>query len=224
MRTYVIAVDGPAGSGKSTVCRKVAASRGISYVDSGALYRAVTLYVLERYGSVEAADFSALKDDITLEQKFNPDFTTTTYINKRDVSKEIRSEDVVSHINGVSSRKEVRGLVTSQLRLWSSSKSIIMDGRDIGSVVFPQADIKIYLDASADVRAQRRYDEYTEAGKNVDLKSIKNQIIHRDNQDKLREHGALVECEDAVRIDTSDMNIDEVVRRINEITDQKLNN
>ncbi|MFW5807580.1 MAG: (d)CMP kinase, partial [Spirochaetota bacterium] len=223
MSGYVIAVDGPAGSGKSTVCRRVALKRGISYVDSGALYRAVTLYLIEQYGNVQHADYSSSIGSIQLEQRFNSDTTVTTFLNGRDVSAQIRTEEVLSQINEVSSREDVRGMVCAQLRSWRTEKSLIMDGRDIGSVVFPDAAVKVYLDASVDVRAARRYDEYVAAGKNVDLKSIKNQIIHRDNQDRLRDHGALVQSPDATHIDTSDMSIDEVVAVINAIADSKLN-
>jgi small subunit ribosomal protein S1 len=222
MVPFVIAVDGPAGSGKSTVSKKIAQNLGVSYVDSGALYRAVTLFFIENSINLEEDTLNSLLCDIKLEQKYNHDSTTTTCLNGIDVSEKIRSEEIVARINEISSDKSVRDYITNLLRKWSQHNSLIMDGRDIGSVVFPNADLKIYLDASVDVRAKRRFDEYTRAGKNVDLKSIKNQIIHRDNQDKLRDYGALVKCEDAEVIDTSVLTINQVVDIIYKIAEMKI--
>jgi cytidylate kinase len=135
----------------------------------------------------------------------------TTFVNGEDVSAKIRTESIAKNIGAVSDDPEIREYVNSLLRRWSENESIIMDGRDIGTVVFPSADLKIYLDASVDVRARRRFREYEDAGKNVDLNDIKNQIIQRDIEDQSRPVGALRRAEDAVYLDTSGMDRDEVI-------------
>jgi len=211
----IVAVDGPAGSGKSTVSRMVASGIGLKYIDSGALYRSITLYLLERYGTVERDfNFSECLPQIELQQDFLDDGTCLTRLNGADVTKKIRDERVARFIGIVSDSRTVREFVNDLLRMWSIKESIIMDGRDIGTIVFPGADLKIYLDASIEVRAGRRINEYREMGKNVDEITVKKQIIQRDEEDRSRPFGALKQARDAVYIDTSNMSRDEVVRRI----------
>ncbi|MBN2434524.1 MAG: (d)CMP kinase [Spirochaetes bacterium] len=222
MKKITVAVDGPAGSGKSSVSRQVAARLGITYIDSGAIYRAITWFFLEKYGDIDSeTPFDKGIKGLDIRQEYYSDRTTKTFVNGLDVSKLIRSEEVVKSIQWVSSDKAVRDFVTTLLREWAGEKSIIMDGRDIGSVVFPNADLKIYLDASVETRAKRRYDEYVGTGKNVDLKAIKKQIIQRDSQDTAREFGALKRCEDAVFVDTSDMTQDQVVNKLTELIENQ---
>jgi len=222
MRKVVVAVDGPAGSGKSSVSRRVAVELGLTYIDSGALYRSITWYVLGRDGSV-APDFVFTRDiaGMNIAQEFMLDGTSRTSVNGVDVSLQIRDEVIARNIGIISDNRDVRNFVNGLLRSWALTKSIIMDGRDIGSVVFPDADLKIYLDASVDTRAERRIKEYRELGKNVDENLIKKQIIQRDEQDMKRPFGTLIRARDAVYIDTSHMTMDQVVDRIKELVLRK---
>jgi len=207
-----VAVDGPAGSGKSSVCRKVAIDLGMKYIDSGAMYRSVTLFYLGKFGDIQnVSSVDDYLEDIEIFEKFKDDGTIEVWLNGSNVSKEIRDEKITKSIGFFSDKVSVRNYVNSILRDWSAKESIIMDGRDIGSVVFPEADLKLYLDASVDVRTERRVKEYFEMGKKVDEKSIRNQIIQRDFEDMNREVGALKKVDDAVYIDTSELSFPEVV-------------
>ena len=221
MKPIIVAVDGPAGSGKSTVSRRVALVCGLRYIDSGALYRAVTLKVLERDGSVSPSFvFTPDLARLRLEQEFLSDGTCRTCLDGRDVTNQIREERIARSIGIISDNREVREFINALLRAWAGEGSIIMDGRDIGSVVFPHADLKIYLDASVEVRAMRRIGEYRDLGKNVDENLVKKQIIQRDREDMSRPYGALVRCEDARYIDTSHMDIRHVVDTIKGFIDE----
>lgn len=221
MKKIIVAIDGPAGSGKSSVSKEAAISLRLKYIDSGAIYRALTWFALERKGSIDKnTSFDGLLDGINLEQRFNPDGSCSTFVNQTDVSELIRTEIIAKNIGFVSDRVEVRSFVTALLRKWGETDSILMDGRDIGTVVFPHADLKIYMDASVDVRAGRRHLEYLSKGKNVDLNDIKKQIILRDEQDKGRAVGGLKQAHDAVYFDTSDLPKEVVVEKLIEmITD-----
>jgi cytidylate kinase len=216
MKTITVAVDGPAGSGKSSVSKKAAMQTGFKYIDSGALYRSVTLFFLERYpGGLDVSiDFTSPLLEIDISQVFDAEGRVTSFLNGRDVSALIRDERITANIGIVSDRVPVREYVNSLLRLWAEKESVIMDGRDIGTVVFPGAELKIYLDASVEIRAKRRIDEYKQMGKYLDENAVKNQIILRDNQDMNRSFGRLARAEGAVVIDTSDMTFSEVVDRI----------
>lgn len=215
MKNIVAAVDGPAGSGKSSVCKEAAAVSGLKYIDSGAIYRSVTLFVIETAGAIDRETcYRALLKDIKIEQIFTPEKKIISFLNGRDVSSSIRDERITSNIGLVSDSADVRNFVNFLLRRWAEGESVLMDGRDIGSVVFPEADIKIYLDASIDVRAKRRINEYREMGKNLDEIAVKNQIIQRDSQDMSRSYGRLVRLKEAVYIDSSDLTFDAVVEKI----------
>ncbi len=208
----IVAVDGPAGSGKSSVAREVALRAGLKYVDSGALYRAVTLHTMRTRGKVvEELDFSSIIDEITLQQRYNVDGTCTTFLNGDDVSEDIRTEQIAANIGIVSDQRVVRDFINNYIRSWAADNSIIIDGRDIGTVVFPDATLKVYLDASVDERTRRRSLEYAEKGKDVDVNSIKSQIILRDTQDENRPFGALKKANDAHYLDTSNHSREEVV-------------
>ncbi len=214
-KRVIIAVDGPAGAGKSSVSKDAALRLGLKYIDSGAVYRAITLFLLERDGKIEkGADYSREVEGITITQVFNSDGNCSTFLNSRDVSADIRSEIIAKNIGVVSDDVGIRNFVNSLLRKWASSESIIMDGRDIGSVVFPDADVKIYLDASVDERALRRFREYRDKGKTVDIKDIRQQIAIRDEQDRERPFGKLVKSPDAVYVDTDKLTQEEVTRKI----------
>jgi len=217
-KRIVIAVDGPAGSGKSSVCKRVAADLGLQYIDSGALYRAITWFFMDKYGDPAKVENPVLSlRDVTFSQVFDSSGKSRTFVNDKDVSLLIREESVAKNISIFSENSEVRDFVNAMLRSWASKESIIMDGRDIGTVVFPDADLKIYLDASVDVRTERRVKEYSDLGKNVDENYIRNQIIQRDDKDKSRQLAPLVKAWDAVYIDTSQLSFEEVVEKIKEL-------
>lgn len=213
-KKIIVAVDGPAGSGKSSVSKIAAVKTGIKYVDSGALYRSVTWYVLNKEGEVSVdKSYENIVDELNYSQEFLENGSTKSFVNGKDVSEEIRSEIIVKNIGIISDNINIRNGITKLLRSWSLKDSLIMDGRDIGTVVFPKADLKIYLDASVDERANRRYKEYLEKGKNVDLNEIKKQIILRDNQDSSRKVGTLKKAENSIVVDTSSMSKDEVIEK-----------
>ncbi len=222
-RKIVIAVDGPAGSGKSSISRVVAAKKDLKYIDSGAVYRAITWHVLDSYGSVDgdAAHHNDL-GNIGITQEFSPDGQVKTFIGNRDVSMLIRDEKIAANIGTIADSREIRNFVNTLLRGWADKDSVIMDGRDVGTVIFPTADLKIYLDASADIRALRRIKEYRELGKNVDENSVKKQIIQRDSEDTSRKFGALIKAEDAIYLDTTTLTKDEVIDRIIELITIKI--
>lgn len=213
MKRIVVAVDGPAGSGKSSVSKEVAVRAGIKYVDSGAIYRSITLHMLEKFGSLDkTTDYGSIAEkEMKISQTFSSDGTSRTEVNGRDVSLLIRNEKITGNIGIVSDNRSVRDFVTGLLRSWAAEESIIMDGRDIGTVVFPDADLKIYCDASVEVRALRRHAEYAEQGKNVDVNEIKQQIMLRDEQDRSRAYGALRIADSAIILDTSNMTKAQVI-------------
>lgn len=215
MKKIIVAVDGPAGSGKSSVSKIAALNTGLRYIDSGAIYRSVTWYILDRDGEVDSnKDYTGIVLEIQYSQSFNDDGTTDSFCGNKNISNLIRDEQIVKNIGIVSDNVNIRNEINQLLRKWGEKESLIMDGRDIGTVVFPNAELKIYLDASPEERAKRRFKEYEEKGKNVDLIDIKNQIILRDNQDMSRAFGALKKAKDAVIIDTSNMTKDDVIKKI----------
>ena len=222
---FIIAVDGPAGSGKSSISKEVALKTGLKYIDSGALYRSVTWYFLQKYNEITAdISFKEYLVEIKLSQNFLPDGTSVTMVNNVDVSGEIRSEIIAKNIGIISDNVDIRNYINVKLREWAKKESIIMDGRDIGTVVFPNASIKLYLDASVEVRAARRIKEYKEMGKNLDENGIKNQIIQRDKEDKSRHFGRLVQADDAIYLDTTAMTKDQVISKVKEIVVSFKNN
>ena len=205
-----IAVDGPAGSGKSTVAKIIAKKLNITYLDTGSMYRAFTYYALNK--NVKANDKEGINDllesiDLVLDKE-------NVFVNDKDVTKEIRFENIDKNVSDYAAIKEVREKMVNIQRKISKGKSVIMDGRDIGSVVLPNAEFKFYLDASSEERAKRRYLQNIERGKEVPYEDILKDIEIRDELDKTREVDPLVICEDAVVVDTSDMNIDDVVEFI----------
>ena len=214
-KRIIVAVDGPAGSGKSSISKEVAKHLGLKYIDSGAVYRSITWYLLQKYNRKLAPD-DCLNElsDVKISQIFNADGSCSSFIDGQNISEEIRDVRIADNIGVVSDNIQIRNYVNLLLREWSLENSIIMDGRDIGTVVFPNADMKIYLDASVDVRAHRRATEYQEKGKYVDIKDIRKQIALRDEQDKSRPFGCLIRAEDAVYIDTTNMTKNEVIQNV----------
>lgn len=208
---YSIAIDGPAGAGKSTIAKTIAKKMGFVYVDTGAMYRAIALYFLRK--GVDGKDGETIKSmcpdiHVTIEYK---DGEQQVILNGENVSGLIRTEEVGSMASLTSAQPAVREALLQLQRDMAKSANILMDGRDIGTNVLPNADLKIYLTASVEVRAKRRYDELTEKGVSCQLADIERDIKERDHQDMTREIAPLMQAEDAVLLDSSDMTIEEVV-------------
>lgn len=206
MNKYIIAIDGPSGSGKSTIANELSDRLNISYLNTGSMYRALTLFFLENNIKKEDKISKDLLEKIDIDIKKDK-----VYLNGDDVSKKIRDSLVTSNVSWVSSIKEVREYLVKLQRKIASNKSIILDGRDIATVVFPDAKYKFYLDASPEIRAKRRFDQ-KEINKSVE--EIKEDIIKRDYLDSHREISPLKKSEDAILIDSSNLSIEEVVNKI----------
>ena len=216
-----IAIDGPAGAGKSTIAKLVAKELEFLYVDTGAMYRSIALYLLENevdYNDEE--QFLAALDQINIEIKY-VDGAQRMILNGRDVSDLIRREEVGNAASTTSALKPVRAKLLNLQRDIAAANDVIMDGRDIGTNILPNAELKIYLTASVEVRAERRYKELVEKGETPDLEEVKKGIEQRDYQDMNRDIAPLRQAEDAVLVDTSDMTIDEVVARITELAEER---
>lgn len=208
-----IAIDGPASSGKSTMAKRIAEELEIIYLDTGAMYRAVTLYFLNKGLKInQVQDIESYLKDCQIQFKHHQG-QVRLHLNGKDVSKEIRSNQVNDYVSEVSAHPKVREYLVRQQQAIAKEEDIVMDGRDIGTVVLPDADFKFYLTASAEVRAQRRYQENLDKGlSDLDLEAIKESIIQRDYYDSHRQHSPLTKAEDAIEIDTSDMTIEENVK------------
>ena len=207
----IIAFDGPAGSGKSTIAKIISEKLGITYLDTGAMYRAVTLYFLEN--NVDFNDENQVK--INLEKIELEFINDKLYLNNKDVSVQIREKNVNDNVSFVSAIRIVREKMVDLQRKMSGKKSVVLDGRDIGTVVFPNADYKFYITASVDVRARRRYEEELQKGiSNLSFDEVKKSMENRDYIDSNREVTPLRKADDAIEIDTSDMSIEEVLEKI----------
>jgi len=207
----IIAFDGPAGSGKSTIAKIISEKLGITYLDTGAMYRAVTLYFLEN-----DVDFNDEKQvEINLEKIELEFINDKLYLNNKDVSVQIREKNVNDNVSFVSAIRIVREKMVDLQRKMSGKKSVVLDGRDIGTVVFPNADYKFYITASVDVRARRRYEEELQKGKtNISFDEVKKSMENRDYIDSNREVTPLKKADDAIEIDTSNMCIEQVLEKI----------
>ena len=216
----IIAIDGPAGSGKSTIARLIAKDKGLIYLDTGAMYRLVTLKALNK-GILGNNDLNYLEEIKKLLDNLNIDIKENGfYLDNVDVSEEIRKPIVSENVSDVAAIREVREKMVDLQRKFSESKNVILDGRDIGTVVFPNADLKIFLIADAKERAKRRYKELVEKGENVESEEIYENILKRDKIDSTRKESPLKKAEDAIEVDTTSKNIEEVkneiLRMINE--------
>ena len=211
---YNIAIDGPAGSGKSTVAGMLSEKLDILYLDTGAMYRAVALEALKRrVDTFDESGISEFIDNIDLEIKYM-DGTQHTFLDGEDVSEKIREPQVSMAASNVSSLKCVRLKMVDMQRKIAANSSCVLDGRDIGSFVLPNADYKFFVTASVDVRADRRYKELSLKGHKVDFDELKAEIEQRDYNDRNRDFAPLVQAEDAVLIDTSFMTVSQVVGKI----------
>ena len=213
-KTYNIAIDGPAGAGKSTIARLAAGQLGFIYMDTGAMYRAMALYFLRRGANLadEEAVGAACKD-IHVEIRYEAG-EQQVLLNGENVTGQIRTDQVGNAASAISKYPAVRAALLELQRSLARTNSVIMDGRDIGTLVLPDADLKIYLTASTAVRAMRRYKEFLEKGVDCTLESVEQDVIRRDEQDMNRATAPLKQAEDAVYLDASDMNISQVVDKI----------
>lgn len=219
----IVAVDGPSGTGKSTMCRALAKHMGAKYVDTGAMYRVATLAVLR--AGVDPADTASVIEvtaDLPLAVSDDPD-STQVLLGGEDVKDEIRGREVTRHVSAVSAIPEVRvNLVELQRKLAREAGRAIVEGRDIGTVVLPDAPAKIFMTASAEVRAQRRYNQDISAGREADFDAVLADVQHRDDADSSRAASPLRPAEDAVLVDTSELTPDEVLKALTEVVERSV--
>lgn len=228
MKKITIAIDGFSSTGKSTLAKQLANHLGYVYVDTGAMYRAIALFAMQHgYIGAEFFDKESLirsLPSIKLQFKFNPDLGfAEMYLNDANVEKEIRTIEVSSFVSKVAEISEVRAKLVEQQKEMGKDKGIVMDGRDIGTVVFPDAELKIFMTASPTTRAQRRYDELLQKGDNVSFEEVLKNVEERDYIDTHRDNSPLVKAEDAIEIDNSHFSREEqfevVLGLVNEITE-----
>ena len=205
----IIAIDGPAGSGKSTIAKLIAEDLGLVYLDTGAMYRLVTLKALNEGILGNLDKIVKMLDDLRIDIKKNE-----FYLDDTNVSEEIRKPIVSENVSDIAVIREVREKMVDLQRKFSESKNVILDGRDIGTVVFPNADVKIFLIADAKERANRRYKELVSKGENVKTEEIYENILKRDKIDSTRKESPLKKANDAIEVDTTSKNIEEVKNEI----------
>ena len=213
-KKIIIAVDGFSSSGKSTMARRLAAAVGYRYIDSGAMYRAVTLYALDNgmidpEGRPDTAAIIAALPEIHIDFAVQPGDSQHTMLNGTDVETEIRRLRVSNAVSPVAAIPEVRHALVAMQKQMGESRGIAMDGRDIGTVVFPDAELKIFVDASAETRARRRFKELVEGGSQVSYEDVLANVVHRDHIDTTRAESPLRRADDAIALDNSDMTLDE---------------
>jgi len=227
-KKLIIAIDGYSSCGKSTFARAIATELGYIFIDSGAMYRAVTLYCMRRGfisdGSLDLQSILTELKDIHIEFVYNPDIAEyETFLNSENVEKEIRSLEVSGYVSRISMIQEVRTRMVELQRQIGVFKGIVMDGRDIGTVVFPDADLKIFMKASVEIRAKRRYDEMKGKGIDVNYDEIEKNIIARDITDENRDISPLRRADDAIILDNSKMTVEEQMTWVLKIIDKKIN-
>ena len=205
----IIAIDGPAGSGKSTIAKLIAKDLGLVYLDTGAMYRLVTLKALNEGILGDFEKIKKMLNNLNIDIKENG-----FYLDNVDVSDEIRKPIVSENVSDIAAIREVREKMVDLQRKFSESKNVILDGRDIGTVVFPSADVKIFLVADAKERANRRYKELVKKGENIKIEKIYENILKRDEIDSTRKESPLKKAEDAIEVDTTSKNIGEVKNEI----------
>ena len=218
-----VAIDGPAGAGKSTIAKKLAKELGYQYVDTGAIYRTVA-YFMDLWG-VSPKDVDNVQryiDELTIGIEYDEDGLQHMIMNGMDVTADIRTQDISQKASLISAHACVREVLLDMQRDVAKEYNVIMDGRDIGTVVLPKANVKIFLTASAEVRAQRRTDELLAKGQKANFNQILKEIQQRDYQDTHREIAPLKMCRDSVKVDTSEMDIEQVVAEIKAIVAKKI--
>ena len=221
-KTIAIAIDGPAGAGKSTIARRIAKDLGCYYVDTGALSRTVAFF-MDLLG-VSPKDTDGVEryiDELTVGIEYDEDGLQHMIMNGMDVTGDIRTQDISQKASLISAQPVVREVLLDMQREVARQHNVVMDGRDIGTVVLPDADVKIFLTASAEVRAKRRTDELIAKGQKADFAKILQEIQQRDYQDTHRAIAPLKMCRDSIKVDTSEMTIDQVVETIRGIVKEK---
>ena len=220
---YSIAIDGPAGAGKSTIARRLAGELGYYYVDTGAIYRTVA-YFMDLLG-ISPKDVDGVEryiDELTINIEYDEEGKQHMLMNSMDVTDDIRTQDISQKASLVSAHKVVRDMLLDMQRQVAREHNVIMDGRDIGTVVLPKANVKIFLTASAEIRAKRRYDELTAKGQKTTLAQVLKDVQQRDYQDTHREIAPLKQAKDAVLVDTSELDIEGVVAAIKAVVREKI--
>lgn len=223
MKKIIVAIDGYSSSGKSTMAKQLAAEVGYKYIDSGAMYRAVTLYAMRHGmvapdGSIDTASLENALPDIDIDFRIDPaSGKSHTFLNGEDVEAQIRSLEVASHVSPVATVPAVRHFLTEQMRNIGRDKGIVMDGRDIGTAVFPQAEMKVFVDASAEVRARRRYDEMTAKGEPADYEAVLQNVLERDDIDSNRAESPLRKADDADVLCNDNMSLAEQARWMHDL-------
>ncbi|MED9903171.1 MAG: (d)CMP kinase [Lachnospiraceae bacterium] len=219
--SYCVAIDGPAGAGKSTIAKQVAKKMNLVYVDTGAMYRAMALFMIRagiKETDTDKIDCRCEDADITIKYESGEQ---VVYLNGENVNAYLRTEEVGNMASVSSARPKVRKKLVSLQKQLARTTDVIMDGRDIGTCVLPDADVKIYLTASSAIRAKRRFDELTAKGESCNLKEIEKDIIERDKRDMTRKESPLKKAEDAILVDSSDMTIEEVISAITDICEKQ---
>ena len=217
MKKIIIAIDGYSSGGKSTFAKAVAAKLGYIFIDTGAMYRAVTLYAMRQGIADDPAAITAALPGIRIDFRFNPQTgRSDVYLNGENVETEIRRIDVSNRVSSVSSIPEGRAKLVAMQQEMGRAKGVVMDGRDIGTVVFPDAELKIFMTADPRVRAERRYKELTAKGETVSMEEIERNIRERDRQDETREVSPLRRAADAVLLDNSRMTVEQQMEWIDE--------
>ncbi len=206
----IIAIDGPAGSGKSTTAKLLAKKLGYLYIDTGAMYRAVTLFAIKNNILNDENKIIELASELDIELKLE-DGITKVFVNGKDVSDEIRSLEVNQNVSPVSKIEGVRKILVEKQKQIGKNGGVVMEGRDITTVVFPNADVKVFLTASIDERARRRALEFAQKGQDVDIEKVKQNILERDRIDSSRSVSPLTKSPDAIEVDTSNLTIEEQV-------------
>mgnify|MGYP004507520267 CR=1 FL=1 len=222
--SFIVAIDGPAGVGKGTIAKRVADDLGLITIDTGATYRSVTVAILENNIKLEELDkivelLKNIKIELILEGK-----NQKVFLNGEDVTTKIREDEVNNLVSRVSSIKEVRAEMVNLQRKLAEGKNVIMEGRDIGTVVFPKANIKIFLDASLEERAMRRYKQNQETGidKELSYDEVYESIKNRDYNDRNKPIGALKQAEDAILVDTTGMSLEDNIRRVEKLVKERM--
>ncbi|WP_053977681.1 (d)CMP kinase [Mangrovimonas xylaniphaga] len=227
MQNITIAIDGFSSTGKSTVAKSLAKALGYVYVDSGAMYRAVTLYAM-RHDFIDGTHFNKegllnQLDAISISFQFNPDLGyAEVYLNGENVEKDIRTLEVSNLVSQIAAVPEVRERQVALQRKIGEDKGVVMDGRDIGTVVFPNAELKIFMTASPETRAKRRYDELVQRGDEVDYESVLQNVQTRDHLDSTRKDSPLIQAEDAILIDNSYLSLQEQFDKILELAQKAI--
>ncbi len=222
-KTYSIAIDGPAGAGKSTIAKQLARELGYYYVDTGAIYRTVAYFFdLWEISPKDVDAVSRYLDELTVSVEYDEQGNQHMIMNSLDVTEDIRTQDISQKASLVSALPIVRELLLDMQRDVARRHNVIMDGRDIGTVVLPRADVKIYLTADPAVRAKRRCDELLAKGQKADYDTVLKQIIQRDQQDMTRKIAPLKKANDAVELDTSNLDIEGVIREMKAIIGEKI--